>query len=72
MHTVRKMLHEDTKHERQIILTLRDTSEILEAMGIGLNEFTEENNSEAYPYVIRLIDGRCFFLQPDGKCRIYR
>lgn len=28
--------------------------EILEATGISLNEFTEENNSEAYPYVIRL------------------
>lgn len=45
--------------------------EILDATGISLSEFAEENNSEAYPYVIRLVNGRCFFLQPDGKCRIY-
>lgn len=63
---------EDTKHERRIILTLRDSLEILEATGISLNEFTEKNNSEVYPYVIRLVNGRCFFLQPDGKCRIYQ
>ncbi|MEM3425851.1 MAG: YkgJ family cysteine cluster protein [Thermoproteota archaeon] len=62
---------EDTERGRRIVLTVSDALEILDATGISLSEFAEENNSEAYPYVIRLVNGRCFFLQPDRKCRIY-
>lgn len=62
---------EDTGHGRRIVLTVRDALEILDATGISLSEFAEENNSEAYPYVIRLVNGRCFFLESDRKCGIY-
>ncbi|MCX8182957.1 MAG: YkgJ family cysteine cluster protein [Crenarchaeota archaeon] len=63
---------EDAKRGRRIVLTVRDALEILDATGISLTEFSEENNSEAYPYVIRLVNGRCFFLESDRKCRIYQ
>jgi Fe-S-cluster containining protein len=62
---------EDNRGGRRIVLTERDALEISGVTGIRLSEFTEKNSSEAYPYVMRLVDGRCFFLGPDNKCRIY-
>jgi Fe-S-cluster containining protein len=62
---------EDNRSGRRIVLTERDALEISGVTGIRLSEFTEENSSEAYPYVMRLVYRRCFFLGPDNKCRIY-
>jgi Fe-S-cluster containining protein len=62
---------EDVRRGRRIVLTRTDALEISSATGIGLSEFAEENSSEAYPYAIRLVNGRCFFLKPDNKCSIY-
>jgi Fe-S-cluster containining protein len=62
---------EDVKRGRRIVLTEIDALEISSATGIGLNEFAEKNSSEAYPYAIRLVNGRCFFLNQDNKCSIY-
>lgn len=62
---------EDNRGGRRIVLTERDAEEISNAAGIKLWEFAEKSVSEAYPYVVRLIDGKCFFLEPNSRCKIY-
>lgn len=63
---------EDNKGGRKIVLTERDAEEISNATGIKLTDFSKGNDSEAYPNVMKLIDGKCFFLGPGNKCSIYR
>ncbi len=62
---------EDERGGRQIALTEKDAEEISNATGSKLIDFAEKNTSEAFPYAIRLIGGKCFFLGPSNKCSIY-
>ncbi|MGQ9478678.1 MAG: YkgJ family cysteine cluster protein [Thermoproteota archaeon] len=66
-----KCCREDKGDERHIVLTGNDAKEISIITGMSIEEFAESNESERYPYVMKLTNGKCPFLGEDLRCRIY-
>ncbi|MEM2089344.1 MAG: YkgJ family cysteine cluster protein [Thermoproteota archaeon] len=62
---------QDDKNRRQIVLTVKDVEEISNKTGLKTEDFSNENYDEKYPFIMKLVEGRCFFLEAGGKCSIY-
>ncbi|MGQ9596684.1 MAG: YkgJ family cysteine cluster protein [Thermoproteota archaeon] len=62
---------QDDRNRRQIFLTEKDVKAISSMTGIKIEDFSDKNSSKNYPFIMKLIKGRCFFLGPFEECRIY-
>lgn len=62
---------QDDKNRRRIVLTRRDVEEISNRTSLKTEDFALENSNEKYPFIMKLVEGRCFFLETGEKCRIY-
>ena len=56
-------------HETNMPLTLADL-ERLTALGYRRSEFSEPDEEEGYLRLRNTQDGACFFLSPEGRCRV--
>ncbi len=58
-------------NERKIVLTKKDVERILSVTKLKIEDFANENIDEKYPYVMKLVSGKCFFLDSHSMCTIY-
>ncbi|MEM1558054.1 MAG: YkgJ family cysteine cluster protein [Thermoproteota archaeon] len=57
--------------KRRIVLTDNDVERISSATKLRIEYFVDENIDEKYPYVMKLVSGKCFFLDSHNECLIY-
>jgi len=57
--------------DRKIFLTNRDIEIISVATKLKVEDFADKSTDEKYPYAIKLISGKCFFLDDRNMCLIY-
>jgi|YelNatPaOPRAMG01_1025707.scaffolds.fasta_scaffold149255_1 Fe-S-cluster containining protein len=62
---------QDDKNRRLIILTGKDVNEISNETGLKTEDFSDRSSNEKYPFIMKLVEQKCFFLEPSGKCSIY-
>jgi Fe-S-cluster containining protein len=58
-------------NERKIVLTKKDVERILSVTKLKIEDFANENINEKYPYIMKLVSGKCFFLDSHNMCIIY-
>ncbi|MEM2570475.1 MAG: YkgJ family cysteine cluster protein [Thermoproteota archaeon] len=57
--------------ERRIVLTKKDVETIHSATRLRIEDFADRNNNENYPYAIKLVSEKCFFLDANNTCLVY-
>lgn len=57
--------------ERRIVLTKKDVETIRSTTKLRIEDFANRNDDEKYPYIMKLISGKCFFLDANCVCLVY-
>ncbi|MEM3713193.1 MAG: YkgJ family cysteine cluster protein [Thermoproteota archaeon] len=57
--------------ERRIVLTKRDVETICSTTSLRVEDFADKSDDEKYPYIMKLVSEKCFFLDAHNTCLIY-